>query len=119
MLFKQLNLNKSKNACDILCHMISKSKTETVYLLQEPYRLKNGRVPGVPRNYLVFGEKDSRAIIIAPKNSKFGYCPEFSSKDISTCLFMGLKKCPKCWNCNLVQESKAELYLDLDLEFAL
>lgn len=93
MLFKQLNLNKSKNACDILCHMISKSKTETVYLLQEPYRLKNGRVPGVPRNYLVFGEKDSRAIIIAPKNSKFGYCPEFSSKDISTCLLVeGTKK---------------------------
>ena len=88
MLFKQLNTNKAKSACDNLCRTLLKTKTECIYMLQEMYFLKNGRIPGLPRNYIFYGNKHSRAIIIAPRNVNLWYCPEFSGKDITTCLFL-------------------------------
>lgn len=83
---KQINLNKSKLAHDNMCHLISKDKA-SIFLIQEPYWYK-GRIPGIPRNYSIYGEINSRAITIVKDDLNCIYINEFSSADITTCCIM-------------------------------
>ena len=68
MLVRQININKAKAGSDNLCLMISKGEISNIYLVQEPYRLKNGNIPGLPKDFRIFGLGSSRAIIIAHSN---------------------------------------------------
>lgn len=85
MFIKQINLNKSKLANDNLCHLFSLEKKHAIYLVTEPFYFKN-RLCGIPKGFKTFGEKNSRAIIIAHESIDLIYCNELSTKDITVCL---------------------------------
>ena len=71
-----------------LSNAILKDKEIVIYALQEPhYNSKNGRVSYIPKGVKIFGEKNSRAIIICPQNVPLFYSHEFSSKDCTVCLY--------------------------------
>ena len=86
MLVRQININKAIAGSQNLCLMISKGEISNIYLVQEPYRLKNGLIPGLPRDFKIYGTRSSRAIIIA--HSKV---PLFYSRNSLTNLKMPIK----------------------------
>ena len=71
MLVGQININHCRAASDNLCFMIFKGEISDIYLVQEPYRLKNGNIPGLPRGHKVFGLAATCACIIAHNTSLF------------------------------------------------
>ena len=85
--FKQINCHKSISCNDHLCQLMLSDKNPVVYLLQEPYYNRYGRLVGIPGGYNTYGEKKSRAIIIAPDFMNLVYSHEFSTADITVCLF--------------------------------
>ena len=108
IVFKQLNCGKRKNCWDNLNYEMShdKYKFKTIYLLSEPYLLRDGRCPKLPLGFQCYGERFSRTKIIAHSSLNLWYSPEFSEKDITTCI---LKIDKKCW-------FLASLYLDILLD---
>ena len=86
MLFTQFNVGKRKLAWDMLCNDINHAKRNkcNVFLITEPYLLKSGRCPKLPPGFLAYGEKFSRAIIVAHNSLNLWYSPEFSDLDITT-----------------------------------
>ena len=94
MLVRQININKAIAGSQNLCLMISKGEISNIYLVQEPYRLKNGLIPGLPRDFKIYGTRSSRAIIIAHSKVPLFYSSELSSKDFTVCLYEseGIKK---------------------------
>ena len=71
-----------------ISNVITKDKELCIYALQEPhYNAKSGKVTSIPRGYKIFGEKGSRAIIVAPPNAPIFYSHELSTKDCTVCLF--------------------------------
>ena len=74
--------------------MISKGEISNIYLVQEPYRLKNGNIPGLPKDFRIYGIGSSRAIIIAHSKAPLFFSRELSSKDYTVCLYEseGIKK---------------------------
>ena len=94
MLVRQININKAKAGSDNLCLMISKGEISNIYLVQEPYRLKNGNIPGLPKDFRIYGIGSSRAIIIAHSKAPLFFSSDLSSKDHTVCLYEseGIKK---------------------------
>ena len=43
-----------------MCQLMSTDKKPVVYLMQEPYYNRYGRLVGIPVGYNAFGEKKSR-----------------------------------------------------------
>ena len=108
IVFKQLNCGKRKACWDNLIYEMShgQNRYKAIYLLSEPYLLRDGRCPKLPFGFQCYGEKFSRTKIVAHNSLNLWYSPEFSEKDITTCI---LKKDEKCW-------FLASLYLDILLE---
>ena len=84
--FKQINCHHSILCNDHMCQLMSTDKKPVVYLMQEPYYNRYGRLVGIPVGYNAFGEKKSRAIIVAPSFMNLVYSHEFSTADITVCL---------------------------------
>ena len=82
MYVNQLNCNKSKLCNDHICHLMSQKKE--IFCLQEPYYYRN-RMVGIPKDYKVYGETNSRAAILAPSSFELIYVNEYSCKDITLC----------------------------------
>ena len=87
MLVGQININHCRAASDNLCFMISKGEISDIYLVQEPYRLKNGNIPGLPKGYKVFGLASTHACIITHNTSPLFFSPELSAKDFTVCFY--------------------------------
>lgn len=104
MIVHQINLNKAKLANDHLCQKMLEDRV-SLYLLQEPYYYKS-KLIGIPRGYVAFGEKDSRAIIIAHESLNLIYVNEFSSKDMTVCLF----------ETESIKRFYISMYLDIHME---
>ena len=85
MILRQLNCNKAKLCHDNICQWLTSDKEPVLYLLQEPVYYRD-RLASIPQGFQAFGEKKSRAIIIAPAITNLIYVPEFSDDDITVCL---------------------------------
>ena len=103
MYVKQLNIDKCKLAHENLRHLLNREKTPSIFMIQEPYYLKN-KLVGIPKKYKYFGVPKSRAIIIAHESLDLIYSNEFSTEDITVC-FM-----------NSSNRYFASIYLDIHKE---
>ena len=84
---RQINLQKSKTASELLMRYIARSKHDILLLIQEPYLYK-GRIPGLPHTYISLGSKDKpRAMLLAPKHYPLFLVEEMSDRDTATILF--------------------------------
>ena len=86
LLFTQFNVGKRKLAWDMLCNDMSHAKRNkyNIFLITEPYLLKNGRCPKLPPGFIANGERFSRAVIVAHSSLNLWFSSEFSDQDITT-----------------------------------
>ena len=88
MIIRQINLNKSRDATSELCHYLRQDNFLAMYLITEPYLVKN-RVPGLPYMYNVYGTRRAscRSVIIAPKQFPVFLNNELTDDDHTVVLY--------------------------------
>ena len=102
MIIRQLNCNKAKLAHDNICQWLIRDTRPVLYLLQEPVYYKK-RLASIPKGFQAYGERTSRAIIIAPDAANLIYVNQFSGDDITVCLI----------NSGTIKRFIVSVYLDL------
>ena len=85
VLFKQLNLAKSKAAqASLAQHLVSWSCRPLFVFLQEP-AISRGKVESIPRGLTCFATKNPRAAILATTDLQVWALPTLTSPDVAAC----------------------------------
>ena len=89
-------------AHDNISQWLIRDTSPVLYLLQEPIYYKN-RWASIPNGFQAYGERKSRAIVIAPDAANLIYVNQFSDDDITVCLL----------NSGTIKKFIVSVYLDI------
>ena len=85
---RQINLQHNRTASAHMAQMLAKLRhTNPIFLIQEPY-LYQGRICNLPQGYMAHHSgTDARSAIVSTKEVNLWFCPQFSDRDQTTCIW--------------------------------